>query len=296
MAKLRRKVFWDFVVSLPEDGDIAGMQELLDRNPEHREELLRGTSRGVDDGDYSVLRYSTWLCQFDNYQPAKGVVRWLLELGLPADLWTALALEDEAAFRAELAADPSLVNAKHPLFQQPILEMASDHFREILIENGADVSSISNRVLLGDLEGARQMIDNGDFTVDEGQETTELLMHAIGCQQDDFACYLLDRGASASGTDGDGYSPVMMACLWGCVGALRAILARGVDPTVPVMGQSLLTWTVHRSVPRVEIVDLLLKAGVTIPTGRFEGQTLLQTARKRGLDDIVERLVEAKKS
>ena len=117
------------------------------------------------------------------------------ELGLPADVWTALALEDEAAFRAELAADPSLVNAKHPLFEQPILEMAPDHFREILIENGADVSSISNRVLLGDLEGARQMIDHGDFTVDEGQETAELLMHAIGCQQDDFACYLLDRGA-----------------------------------------------------------------------------------------------------
>jgi hypothetical protein len=44
MAKLKKKVFWEFVVALPEEGDVAGMQELLDQNPVHREELLRGES------------------------------------------------------------------------------------------------------------------------------------------------------------------------------------------------------------------------------------------------------------
>jgi hypothetical protein len=42
MAKLKKKVSWDFVVALPGEGDVAGMQELLDQYPEHREELLRG--------------------------------------------------------------------------------------------------------------------------------------------------------------------------------------------------------------------------------------------------------------
>ena len=94
MARLRKKVFWDFVVSLPEDGDVAGMQAILDQFPNHREELLHGTSPGVDDGVYSALNYATWLCQFENHRSAREVVRWLLERGLPADIWTALALED----------------------------------------------------------------------------------------------------------------------------------------------------------------------------------------------------------
>ena len=170
--------------------------------------------------------------------------------------------------------------------------MASDPLRQILIEHGADASDIFNRVLLGDVDGARQMIEDGAFIVDAGRRTAELLSHAMIWQRDAFACYLLERGAPAEAGEGDDYSPIMMACLWGCPGALQAILARGVDPTEPVMGQSLLTWNVHRAKPHVEIVDQLLRAGVQIPTGRFEGRTLVQTARKRGLNDIVARLAE----
>jgi len=59
MAKLKKRVFWKFVVALPEKGDTAGMQGLLDQYAEHRQELLRGESPGVDQGNDSVLRYST---------------------------------------------------------------------------------------------------------------------------------------------------------------------------------------------------------------------------------------------
>jgi hypothetical protein len=80
------------------------------------------------------------------------------------------------------------------------------------------------------------MIDDGVFIVNEGTETIELLIHALSWQH--FACYMFDRGASASANDEDGYDPLMMACIWGCVGPVRALLAQGVDPTVSVKRKS----------------------------------------------------------
>lgn len=294
MAKLGNKVFWKFVVSLPEAGDVEGMQKLLERHPAHRNELLNGIRQGVDDGDYSALRYATWLCQFEAHQSAKKVVSWLLTQGHSPDIWTALALQDESSFREALTTNPELVEANHPLFDHPIMEMAPARFRNILVEHGADATNIFNRILLGDIDGARAMVESKEFIVDDGPDTSKLLDHAMIWQQDEFACFLFENGASSTGHESDDFSPIMMACLWGCENSLRAILAKGVDPTVKPLKQSLLTWNVCRSKPSAGVVDLLLKAGVPIPAGRFEGQTLLQTARKRGLDDIVKLLEEAK--
>lgn len=292
MAQLEKKVFWQFVVSLPEDGNVAGMRELLQEHVEHTQELLTGEREGVEQGNYSAINYSTWLCQFEKYKPAQAVVQWLVEeQGIPSSIWTALALEDELAFRSALSKDASLADARHPMFQDNILEMASEPFRNILIEYGADVGNIKARVTLGDVEGARKLIEDGQFTVDQGKATRDLLTHAFCQQQDEFACYLLDKGGPHTGNDELGYSPIMLASIWGCVEALQKLIERGVDVESPVLGESVLTWTVHRpSKNVVEVFDLLVQAGVPIPSGKFEGQTIKQVATARGLDEIVARL------
>ena len=81
----------EFAVSLPEDGDVDGMQQMLDDNPEHKDELLFGERDGVSDGNYSAWSYSTWLCHFEKYREnARRVVKWLIKKGRRRDLWLSL--------------------------------------------------------------------------------------------------------------------------------------------------------------------------------------------------------------
>lgn len=293
MKRLSKRDFMEFVVGLSEDGNVNEMQEMLDANPEHKQELLFGSRPGVDQGNYSVWAYSTWLCHFDgNRDNARRVVKWLLTEGHKPDIWLAIAMDDAARMRRILRGNSRLSQAEHPLFGNTALELASLKLRPLLLEHGADDGSIFTALFLGDLDRVRKMIRKDPKLIRNPAVGPKILYDALTGGQDDFACELIEQGVEVLEVD-DKYTLLSMATTWGNPKATKALLAAGVDPNRRAGKFTPLSICVTRckASPQVvaEIVTNLLEGGAEArPRAKIEGRTLLQWCEEKGLDEAAE--------
>lgn len=286
---LSRSRFLEFAVALPEKGDLAGMRRMLDEEPRHRDELLFGARVGGDGGRYSALGYATWLCQFGEWEErARPIVRWLLDEGAERDVWVDVALRDRAAFRDRLERAPELVDARHPVWQSPILELVPADWRQDLVDAGADVSDPFSAILVGDLERVRALVAEDAesvFRLENGVGFS-VLDHAITQRRDELACWLIDRGAPTPPGTPRKLGPLVLSCCWGCVATLAKLAGLGADLTVRVAGRSLLSYAANAAVPSPELVRFLVERGLDPTAERFEGRALAEHARARGYPDL----------
>ena len=284
MARLRKRDFMEFVVTLAEAGDIAGMEAMLVTQPEHREEFLCGVRKGVCDGQYSAWSYATWLCHFPAYRErARRVVRWMVEQGQGRDLWWAIAMDDADALRGELEADPSLARAIHPLFADSALELALPALRPVLLEFGADDGSLSVAMLLGNTEDAHAIVAADP----ELLKDSDTLYGALNKGLDDFACGLIEMGAAIM----DDPELLCMAANWGNPRATAALIARGCDPNARSGSFTPRSMVISRSSDSspetiLEVVKALLAGGAKLRRSQVDGLSLEQWCEKRGLDDV----------
>ena len=248
---------------------------------------MYGSRPGVDRGQYSVMAYATWLCRFDDYEHAKSVVRWLLDCGLPEDIWVALALDDVGRFQCHLKQDPSLVSVRHPLFNMRIVEYVREEYLQILIAYGADVSDIFMAIKLGKSEDIKQRVKVDPELVGrvkKEEDGASVLMHALCYGQDDIACFLINSGADVNGVDFNGYHPLTMALIHDCPRAAKQLLASGVNPKH--IGTSMLRLAIVNNQPHAEVIDRLLSAGLDPNADRIKGKTLLDYCLCKGHDEV----------
>lgn len=292
--RLTNARFFRFAVRLPEKGDVAGMQKLLDAHPDHREELLNGVRAGADGYSYGALLYATWLADFDEHASAHDVVTWLLEQGAQHTVWTHLHRKDRAAFEAALDADPALVDATHPMWGSPMFEnLPDDDWRRMLIARGADVSDVFSAVSLGDLDRARAMIDaDPSLLASPAAGGESLLLHALIAAQDDFALELLDRGADPWFTMENGTTPLVMAVVWGNRRTLARLIAEGADVKARPWNKSLAAVLVDASSPDPEVLRMLLAAGTDPAPDRFDVGDIVARAEQRGFPELARMLRE----
>ncbi len=278
-----------FVVALPEMGKVDEMQDILNANPGHEHELLFGERSGVDQGNYSVWAYTTWLCHFDAHRDgARHVVKWLLAQGHKPDLWSAIALDDVVELRRILDVNSSLSRSKHPLFGDTALELASLDLRPLLLAHGADDGSIFTALLLGDTDRARKMIREAPRLIRDPSSGPKVLCAALTNGHDEFACELIEQGVELSGEEED-YSLLSMAATWGNPLATKALIAAGADPNRRDGIFTPLSMCVSRSIapPNVvaEVVANLFEGGAEVRRTRIEGLTLLQWCKEKGFDE-----------
>ena len=295
MKRLAKGKFMDFVVSLPEDGDVAGMKQMLSDFPQHRDELLFGIRDGVSDGKYSVWRYTTWLCQFPKYAvKARPVLTWLLTQGHKPDIWSAIAFDDETALNKILIDAPEKSRAVHPLFDETALSIASLKLRPILLQYGADDGSITTAIFLGELDRARTMINAAPEILADPEIGPNLLYEAVTSGLDEFACELITHGVDTDIHDGD-YSLISMAATHGNPKATKALLEAGADPNQRDGRFTPISMCISRSTAKPDIVrDVvanLIAGGARVgKRAKLEGKTWLQWCELKGLDETAELL------
>ncbi|XP_067662471.1 uncharacterized protein [Haliotis asinina] len=102
---------------------------------------------------------------------------------------------------------------------------------------------------------------------------------------------LLEKGASVSGTDMDGYSPLGRACFKGHLELVKLLLEKGASVTDTDMdGHSPLATACFNG--HLELVKLLLEKGASVTDTDMDGDSPLATACYRGHLEIVKLLLE----
>jgi ankyrin repeat protein len=118
-----------------------------------------------------------------------------------------------------------------------------------------------------------------------------LLMIAARGNNLELARFLLDNRANAQRRNRYGDTALMIAALQGHTEFVRLLLERHVDPN-PTPGWNALHYAAFEN--RVEILTLLLAAGIDIDALAPNGQTALMLAAKRGHLETVKILVANK--
>ncbi|HEX6975946.1 MAG TPA: ankyrin repeat domain-containing protein [Vicinamibacterales bacterium] len=144
------------------------------------------------------------------YRGHREVVATLVDAGAPLDLFAAAALGRLDILDAELASNPSAVNAYAfdgwtPLHLAAFFGQTAAMAR--LLEAGADTAAVSRNSL-----------------------TNTPLHAAVAGGHVDGALLLIERGAPVNVTDAGGHTPLHIAAEAGTVPIVTALLDRGADP------------------------------------------------------------------
>ncbi len=295
MGKISRKDWFRFAVALPEEGDVESMQQILDSTPEHADDLLFGTRPGPDNGNYSAISYSVWLSTLPGYSHAKDVVRWLLTKGHDYDIWCALALEDEKGFKIALDNNPSLVDAKHSLFDMKIVELAESKFQDILIELGADISSPFTQIAVG-IDDKTILKVGVDCLINiKDHRGSTFLISALTAGRDSLACKLIEAGANVNDPDGDGYTALEMACVHGCTQSGVKLIDMGAATGKLGKRRGLLRLAIESDHPDVVIIKKILESDASDLNKKIDGKSLPRWCEDNGYIEISTMLREYKK-
>ena len=106
------------------------------------------------------------------------------------------------------------------------------------------------------------------------------------------ACFLIAMVMGVASVSADGASPVVDAVKSGRIDAVRALLAKRVDPNAPEAdGTTALHWAAHHD--SLAAADLLIKAGANVRAANRYGATPLYLACINGSAAMIERLLAA---
>jgi ankyrin repeat protein len=231
------------------------------------------------------------------------------------DLRAAVVLGDVDRLRVEFAGDPDLATRTDPTFGwTALLAVCSSRWcrdparaaglfaeAELLLDAGADPNERLAQPYCAPLYAAAGLTGNEQITrllLARGADpdTPSALYHAAF--HEDTACLqlLLDHGARAEGSDALG-----AALSVDNTGAVRALLAAGVDPRVDVPAEALgqespaqpPLYTAVATRCAVEIVELLLAAGADPAATGPDGRSAYQLAVRQGQADLVDRIPPA---
>lgn len=262
---MKKSDFLKFTVTLPEKGDVAGLQRMLAEYPDEHRALLFQSRRGGDGGNYSVLGYTTLLCMSGGRwaELARPVLDWLIEQGVPEDIWVDVARADRQSMQNRLAENPALADAEHPVWGTRLIEYVPVSWRADVIEAGAEVADVFSAILLGDDKRVAAMVDVEPSLVHATNRVgLTLLEYAIVSGRDALAGELLELGADPDPNPGK-IGPLVLACIWGCTGTLAKLaVGHGANLKRKVAGRSLFLYVLGAPVPSAEVARYLLEQGI----------------------------------
>lgn len=147
----------------------------------------------------------------------------------------------------------------------------------------------------GDVAGVRRLIENGvDVAVSRGF-MAQTPLHAAAVDGDgEIIRMLLEAGSDLSAREFLQETPLCIAARWQHVQVVKMMLDAGADATARNMHQdTVLRVATHAAAPvDKRVLMLLIKAGADILECDPHGNTLLHGARKRGLEEVVQILLD----
>jgi ankyrin repeat protein len=229
-----------------------------------------------------------------------------------ADIFVAATLGEEAAVRAMLERDPSLVNiAGGPLDAPPLVYACSSRYASPNNSREPQLRAIANELLgrgadpnarwlnrdfhncpLSALYGACGMNGNAALAqrlLEAGAtpDDNESLYHSVEHESTDCTALLLARGATISGTNA-----VHNAVALGNIAALKLFLQHGADVNERIaaqQGMTLLHWAIECNQDR-DMLELLVSHGTDLRATSHDGLTPFRRAVRCGHRVAVELL------
>ncbi|MEJ2705466.1 MAG: ankyrin repeat domain-containing protein, partial [Sedimentisphaerales bacterium] len=219
----------------------------------------------ADKRGFVPLVYALW-----NTDP--NVVKMLLDNGADVNakdsalsfsvLHWAIAMDSKEATELVLAAGAS-VNAKSNSEETPLDVAAygvSPAIGQLLIANGAEISSLHAASYMGDLAKVKSFIDKGsDVNEKKGMIQITPLHSAAAGGRTEVAEFLISKGADVNAKNRSGQTPLHMAASNGHLDVVKQLLDNNADVTIKDnRGRTAYDWAKLRG--HTEIVELLQTA------------------------------------
>lgn len=164
-------------------------------------------------------------------------------------------------------------------------------------ESALKQSALMKACAVGDITQVRELLESGAQVNYQDEQGGTALMHAVNNDQSEIVDLLMDKGADSFLVPGFQrsrlrLSALMKACANGNITQVRELLKNGAEVNYQdKQGGTALMYAVIND--QSEIIDLLLNHGADISMRSKNGKTALDTARSRGLINIVALLEHA---
>jgi hypothetical protein len=163
-------------------------------------------------------------------------------------------------------------------------------------ESALKQSALMKACANGNITQVRELLKNGAQVNYQDEQGETALMHAVKNDQSEIIDLLMDKGADSFLVPGFQprlrLSALMQACANGNITQVRELLKNGAEVNYQdKQGGTALMYAVIND--QSEIIDLLLNHGADISMRSKNGKTALDTARSRGLINIVALLEHA---
>jgi ankyrin repeat protein len=231
------------------------------------------------------------------YYRRAAIAEYLWERGSALDVFRAAFLGDRARVERELAAQPELLNAEDPhdeIYYVPVLSFAvaggQADLASFLIRAGAPVAPYSAQMIGLAAKASRR--DLLDLLLASGADVRAVGAAVFVVSDLDVLAYLLTKGLSPHGRDGDAQPPLVYVAR-GDKGErpdkVRLLLDHGADVNAAgANGKTALHYAATAGHARV--VRLLLDRGADPARVDAEGQTALDLALAAGKTGCAELL------